>query len=232
MGKKKSSTRRKPRKRPAAEFREQAEPFMAALKKKATTDQEKTERLRAYHGLGKLSLSVRKRGAYDKGELKADAKEAGLSYGYLYAARRFADRYDEEELNELCKQPLGLNHLQTLLAVRAKKDRATLQKQAYEDKLSVKALGVLKKQKFGRKGSGRVPIKIADNPEVAVLDLLSGGDKWMRRCEATIPKLAKIGKRVPAGLRDVASEGIERLRAIAKAARQAEKELKRLSGDA
>ena len=67
----------------------------------------------------------------------------------------------------------------------------------------------LKKQRFGRKRSGGAPIKIPDDTEVAVLELLGDGDKWVRRCEAMISRLTKAGeKRVPAGLKDVAEKGM------------------------
>ena len=218
----------------AEEFRRRARPFTAVLNKEATTDQEKAEHLRAYHRLGALSLELLpSRASYGKGLLKQHAEAVDRPYGFLSVARRFAERYNKADLDQLCKHPLEVGHLRVLVGVKAKKQRAKLQKQAYDQKLSVKALGDSKTQQLGRKRSGGAPIKIADNPMVAVLDLLNDGDKWVRRCEATIPKLTEIGgKRVPADLKDVAAEGVERLKAVGKAARQAEKELKQLSGDA
>jgi hypothetical protein len=244
MGKKKTSPRRKSPKGPnqkapatPAEFGRQAKPLMAVLNKKvakdATDQEKKVEHLRAYHRLGPLSLELLpERGSYGKGSLERHAEKAGLPLGKLYVARRFAQKYNKAGLDQFCKHPLGVNHLRVLLDVQDKRQRARLQKQGYDQNLSVAALLELKKQLFGRKRAGGAPIKIPDDPKVAVLELLSDGDKWVRHCDATTEKLSEIGgKRVPAGLKDVAAEGIERLKALTRAARQAEKELKRVSGD-
>jgi hypothetical protein len=241
MGKKKSSPNRTPPEgavdaapATAAEFRRRAKPFMDVLSKEATTDQERANQLRAYHRLGSLSLEiVSGHEGYGKGLLEDHAKAVGRPYGFISVARRFAASYNNADLDQLCKRPLGVSHLRALVDVTNKSQRATLQKQAYDDKLSVAALFELKKQRFGRKRSGGAPIKVPDDPRIAVLELLGDGDKWVRRCEATIPKLTNVGgKRVPADLKEVAEEGIERLKALGKAVRQAEKELRRVSDDA
>jgi hypothetical protein len=237
MGKKKSVRRATSADSGAAtveDFLQQAEPFMAVLNQKATTDQEKAKHLRAYHRLGALSRALAPdHGGYGDGVLKEHAEAVGRTYRFLSLARRFADRYDAKELKQLCQTPIGVSHLRALVDVENKRQRVKLQKQAYDQKLSVAALFELKKHEIDPKPGGGASVKIADSPKTAVLNLLSDGDAWARRCEATISKLKETsGKRELADVQDVAEEGIERLKAVAKAARQAEKQLKRLSGEA
>ena len=111
------------------------------------------------------------------------------------------------------------------------RSRAKLQKQAYNQNLPAAAIGELKKQLPGSKrDGGGAPIKTPDDAQVAILSLLSKGDRWVRHCNATVEKLAgAAGKRVPAAVKEVAKEGVERLKAVARAAKKAEKELQRLS---
>ncbi len=217
----------------AEEFEQKAEPLMAVLNKKltkATTDEEKAKKLQAYHRLGKLSLQlVPDHGGYGKGVLKQHAEAVGCTYRFLSLARRFANRYTKEDLVQLCAHPIGVSHLRALVDVDDKKLRARLQKKAYSQKLPVAALFKLKRQKIDPKRSGGAPVKTASDPKTALLDLLGTGHVWVRHCEDVLPKLSKISEK---GIRDVAEEGIKQLKAIAKAARQAEKELKRLVDDA
>ncbi len=240
MGKKKSAKPRPQAKgstkadlTDAERFEQKAEPLMAVLNKKttkATTDEEKAKKLRTYHRLGKLSVRlVSSHEGYGKGVLEQHAEAVDCTYRFLSLARRFAVKYTKEDLAQLCAHPIGVSHLRALVDVDDKKHRTRLQEKAYSQELTVAELFKLKRQKIDPKRRGGAPTKTASDPKTALLDLLGNGHVWVRHCEDVLPKLSKISEK---GIRDVAEDGIKQLKAIAKAARQAEKELKRLVDDA
>ena len=213
----------------AEDFVKQAKTHMAILNQKATSDEKKAQHLRAYHGLGALSLKLAPdHKGYGEGVLKQHAEAIERDYNFVSRARHFASNYDAKQLQQLCQTPLGISHLRALIDIDNKRLRSKLQRQAHKQKLSVAALFALKKQDIKPKRGGGARVKIVDNPKLALLELLSEGETWVRRCKATLEKLSDASEGEAADLQENAEDGIKRLKAIAQAARQAEKDLKRL----
>jgi len=166
---------------------------MVATKRKKSRrldkEPEAITRLRRYHavGLEAVSRSTSTKGKYSPGVALELAANHGFQRDTVDKARRFAELYSAEELDELCGQRgpdgsvLGWGHVAQLLRVRNSRSRKALQRKAVKEAWSSRQLSAEISRRFGKKSSGgRKPIAAKSSGDVRhqILTRCEQWDRW------------------------------------------------------
>jgi hypothetical protein len=185
------------------------------------------DNLRAFHKEGAASLEKRERrikrdpDAARHGNkidlLKAEARAEGTNVDTLQKRRAVAEQYAAEDIEALCElvraagAPFGPTHLTRLLAVKDRRTRDTLTRQAIKDKWSVGEVKRVVQAACGvQRQGGRRP-KVPKGRRQLMADLVAKCTAWERWCKTA-------GPRLPAGVKeltDQATRAIARVRAAA-----------------
>jgi hypothetical protein len=101
-------------------FGRRVKPHLRTIESWPLSGQETTDRFRAYHEIGRELLKLNRSRAYSLAELK---EVLGRGRRWQLEVRRFAEQYDEQQLQELCQQADVINwkHLRLLLWMPAQK---------------------------------------------------------------------------------------------------------------
>ena len=222
MAKKKTTTATTPED-PASpmtpeQFRKIAEPFLPAIKSDV-----RSEQLKAIYGLGKLLVKhVPKHSAYGDKQMPKFAEAINYSNGWLSKVRKFAGMYTQAEFDNLLKTGLSFGHVALLLGLKGA-ERTKYQAEASKKKWTVAQLQLGMKQRPNVVRRGGQPMKIADDLETALHQLVAEGETWKQRCEMTAELVA--AKKVSAKLRKQAKETAAQLQVMAKAVEEVAKTL-------
>lgn len=161
--------------------------------------------------LRRLRMEEIHHGDKEKALLEEGAQE-GLNYDTLAKARRFAQEYTREAVDDLCRQvrryqaPFGGAHMVRLLSVPVTHRKAFFH-EALKAKWSGSRLDVAIRERFGRRRQGGRRPRVPDDPP-ARLSFLDGlCTKWLRWCAAAGPQL-------PAGLREQVSKASRAVRRV------------------
>jgi len=193
------------------QFRKIAEPFVPAIK-----GGDRPKQLKAIYALGKLLIEhVPKHSSYGDKQVSKYAKALGCSSGRLSMIRRFAAMYTQAEFDELLKTSLSFGHVGLLLSLKGA-ERPKFQAEAAKKKWTVAQLQLGMKQRPNVVRRGGQPMKVADDLETALHQLVAEGETWKQRCDMTANLIAGKAK-IPAKLREQAKETADELQAMAKA---------------
>ena len=197
------------------QFRKIAEPFLPAIKGRGTSDADRVEKLKAAYRLGKLLVEhVPKHASYGDKQMTKYAKALNYSNGRLSMIRRFAAVYTQAAFDGLLKTGLSFGHVGLLLSLSSA-ERTKYQAEAAKKKWTVAQLQRAMKDRPGAVRRGGQPMKVADDPDAALRQLVAEGETWKQRCEMTSNLIAGKSK-ISAKLRDQAKETADELQATAK----------------
>jgi len=140
------------------------------------------KQLRNVYGIGREALGRQgpRVKTYGKGVTAKLAERHSISESDVFAARQFADRYSEEELDELidtCQSagfPLGKSHVAKLITVKDKRERKRLQRECIQESWTAKTLQANLRGMYGKRspGGGKVrPPKSVDDAERKIAHL-------------------------------------------------------------
>jgi hypothetical protein len=185
---------------------------------------EGSEQLKAIYNLGKLLLKhVPKHSSYGDKQMPQFAEALGYSNGRLSMIRRFAAMYTQAEFDELLKTSLSFGHVGLLLSLKGA-ERTKFQAEAAKKKWTVAQLQLSMKQRPNIVRRGGQPMKVADDPDAALRQLVAEGETWKQRCEKTAEQI--VGKaKISAKLREQAKETAAQLQATIKVAQGVAKTL-------
>lgn len=203
------------------QFRKIAEPYLPAIK---AGDADRAEKLKAIYDLGKLLLDhVPKHSSYGDKQMPKYAKALGSCNGRLSMIRKFAATYSQAEFDELLKTSLSFGHVGLLLSLKGA-ERTKYQADAAKKKWTVVQLQRAMKDRPGAVRRGGQPMKVADDLDAALRQLVAEGENWQQRCEMTAEQI--VGKaKISAKLRDQAKGTAAQLQAMAKAVQDVAKTL-------
>ena len=206
------------------QFRKIAEPFMPAIRGRGTSDADRVEKLKAAYQLGRLLVEhVPKHASYGDKQMPKFAKALGYSDGRLSMIRRFAATYTQADFDELLRTDLSFGHVALLLGLSSA-ERTKFQADAAKKKWTVAQLQRAMKDRPGAVRRGGQPMKVADDLETALHQLVAEGETWQQRCEKTAELIAGKAK-ISAKLREQAKETADELQAMAKAVQSVAKTL-------
>ncbi len=250
MPKKKSSTQRrrpapeaktsakrrkpaKPKKSPLTpeKFRKLAAPYLQLMASMPVTKQEKAEKLRAYHSLGRILQAQMPPRSYGDKQMEQMAKAIGRKRRWLYLVWQFAKTYTQEDLENLCEYANHLTwaHVLCLLSLDKEK-RSRYQQRAAERNWKTQDLRRAirrEAQSSGDPADRKGPrIHVPDDPVDALDRLVDEGERWCRRCDLVAAKIDGIrSQRARRQVQKVAEDAKSVLRDVARAARDAMKKL-------
>ena len=206
------------------QFRKIVEPFVPAIKGRGTSDADRVEKLKAAFQLGELLIEhAPKHASYGDKQMPKYAKALGYSPGRLSMIRKFAATYTQAAFDELLKTSLSFGHVALLLSLSSA-ERTKYQAEAAKKKWTVAQLQLGMKRRPNLVRRGGQPMKVADDLETALHQLVAEGETWQKRCEMTANLIAGKAK-ISAKLRKQAKDTAAQLQTMAKAVQDAAKTL-------
>ena len=198
--------------------------FLPAINANATTPEARREQLGAYYELGRLLLEHLPKGSrYGDNQLTKLSEALGHGNSWLSTVRRFAVKYDQEEFDELLGLDLAWGHVRLLVGLKGS-ERTAYQKLAAQKKWTVEDLRLELQKRAAVAGRHGKRVKVPDNLESALRQLLGEGEIWKSRCELIAEKL-EGPKKFSAKLQGQVQEAAPKLRAIAKTAQEVAQQL-------
>ncbi|MEN6495835.1 MAG: hypothetical protein ABFD16_16255 [Thermoguttaceae bacterium] len=139
--------------------------------------------LRRKYALGqKLDQESPKRARYGDGVLRERAEQLGMDLSQLIYLRLFARRYSPGDLRELLALrtaeglPLRWNHVRLLIAIKDRRTRNRLQRQAARDGWTVEQLRLESRLRFGKTHEAGPKLRRPHSPDAALLRLSERSD--------------------------------------------------------
>lgn len=117
---------------------------------------------------------------------KTFARERGIRPDYYWQARKFAETYTEEQLEELCSKrrpdgkPLGPTHVRLLLLVNDKRRRKGLQSRALRGGWSTSRLHQEIRQVQASSSPAGAPFKRPESADDALAQIANMTSRWLR----------------------------------------------------
>jgi len=195
---------------------------------------QKIATLRRYYELGQRASDTAPDGTPKTPEsLKDLAAEAEVQEDTIRKALKLATTYTAEELDELLTlrdpdgEPLNWYLVRVLLQVKDKAERSNLQAKAAEEGWSRRDLWAeVQARQGGKKSPGGRRFAVPESPQQVLARLTELSESWLRFYEdigeegglAEKMRSARRQGKKTAGLKQVAREAVDRLRALQKAA--------------
>ena len=120
------------------------------------------EQLRKMYRIGQEAIALKesRQETYGKKLTGQLAEKHRISESDVFAARQFAERYTEDELEDLIREcqsagfPMGKYHIAKLMTVKGKRERGRLQRKCIREGWRVKKLQTNLKGKYGKRSPG------------------------------------------------------------------------------
>jgi hypothetical protein len=159
-----------------AQFRRRVKPCLDILDRRAVSTEQASQRLPAYHAIGRLVLElVPDKPKYGDRLFEQLAEATGRGTPWLLATQRFARRYTKRELGQLSKHAGSLHwgHLVLLLGVQNKKTRLNWQERAAKHGWSPVALREQIRKTTPKRNKGGRPLHGSKGPQACLKQLTS-----------------------------------------------------------
>lgn len=172
------------------------------MAKKKSTDP-KIAQLKRYYRIGKRALKQTEAagGKFARGVIASLAEEEGLPPSTVEKCRQLAQRFEQEDFDELCRlrrtdgEPIGWGHVTRLITVKNARSRQSLVRKVAENDWSVKRLDdEIHKSRKPKQTRGSTHAKPKTTKE-AYGQIASMCDQWLRWAGdfATEPKEGERG---------------------------------------
>lgn len=169
----------------ASQFKRRAKPHLQKIAMRATTSEQKSQRLKAYHSIGEIVVeAIPDRANYGDKRVPELAEAIGYQSAALTKMRAFANCYSKRDLNQLCKlaDHVSWSHVQLLLSIADKKRRVAMQNQIAEKEWSKEQLRHAMKAASTERHAGGRPLSRPDGAEAGLRQIVEESERWLRYC--------------------------------------------------